>query len=128
MKSESEVSQLSQIEAAKHGCILWRNNSGAFTDATGRHVRYGLGNISKKQNEKFKSTDLIGITSVLITPEMVGQTIGVFTAFEVKGEGWREPKNIREIAQLAFIFFVKARGGIASFISSVDQVTQNLRR
>ncbi len=75
MKDESEVSQLIQIQARHYDCTLMRNNAGACIDNTGRLVRYGLGNLSKKQTEVFASSDLIGITKKVITPDMVGQTV-----------------------------------------------------
>lgn len=114
LKSESEVQQLIQLEAAKHGCILMRNNSGAgtFTDENTKqqsHVRFGLDNISKEHNERIKSSDLIGLWN------------GLFVAVECKKEGWKfNPKDKREVAQLAFINFIKTHGGIAGFCSSVD--------
>ena len=87
-----------------------RNNSGALPDRTGRVVRYGLGNVSKTYTDKVKSSDLIGITKVVITPSMVGKTLGVFTAVEVKKEDWDEGKKFdtREIAQNNFINWVKS--------------------
>jgi len=127
MMLEDEVQQYVRIEAAKFGCILLRNNSGVLEDKTGRPVRYGLANESSKQNEIFKSSDLIGITPVVITPDMVGRTIGVFTAIEVKKEGWKfNPNNKRESAQLAFINWVKKLGGIASFVQSNDDMKKTL--
>lgn len=120
MMLEDEVQQLVQIEAAKHKVILMRNNSGALKDASGRPVRYGLGNISKEQNDKMKSSDLIGITEVVVTQDMVGKTLGVFTAIEVKREGWQYKGDEREVAQKNFIDWVKSRGGIAAFVCSVD--------
>lgn len=121
MMLEDEVSQRIQLEAPKVNCKLMRNNSGGFTDSTGRGIRYGLDNISKKHNDTFKSSDFIGITEILITPDMVGKKIGVFTAAEVKKEGWN-PKNYdaRETAQKNFIDFIKAKGGIAGFCTSVE--------
>jgi len=99
-----------------------RNNSGAFTDATGRLIRFGLGNISKEHNDNMKSSDLIGITTMVVTPEMVGKTIGVFTAFEVKGSDWKPGRDKkREKAQENFINWVRLKGGISSFISSIDE-------
>ena len=98
-----------------------RNNSGAMKDATGRVVRYGLGNISP--NQKSRSIDLIGITTIVITPEMVGKTVGVFTAFEIKVEDLNKSgKKLseREQYQKNFIDWVKSRGGIAEFLNSVD--------
>ena len=127
MRDENEVQQLVQIEAAKSGIVLMRNNSGALKDATGRVVRYGLGNISEKQNENFKSSDLIAVTPIVITPEMVGKTIGVFTAVEVKREGWVFKNDKRETAQLNFIEWVNKKGGIAFFCSSVDSFIKNMK-
>lgn len=121
MRSESEIQQLVQIEAAKHGIILMRNNSGALKDKTGRMIFFGLGNISKKHGENSKSSDLIGITSVTVTPEMVGRTLAVFTAIEVKEEAWKpSTTDKRERAQRNFIEWVKSRGGIAGFVNSVE--------
>ncbi len=129
MKDESTVSQEVQIQARYFNCTLLRNNSGACVDNQGNLVRFGLGNISKKHNENIKSSDLIGITKVKITPEMVGQTLGVFTALEVKKEAWNPEKKFdkRETAQSAFITWVKAQGGIASFIESVDRLKEIIK-
>ena len=121
MMSEAEVQSRIMMEAAKYGIILWRNNSGAgkFVDEeTGNtsHVRFGLGNISKQQNSRFKSSDLIGI----MPPTFENMCGGVFIAIEVKKEGWKyNPNDEREQAQKAFIDFVKSKGGIAGFASSV---------
>lgn len=119
MKSEAEIQQLIQIEGPHHGCILMRNNSGAMKDETGRLVRYGLGNVSPKQN--IKSSDLIGITTVVVTQDMVGKRIGIFTAIEVKSEEWKPSgKDKREQAQRNFIDWVIKCGGIAGFANSLD--------
>lgn len=129
MKDESTISQEVQIQAPHHGCILMRNNSGACIDETGRMIRYGLGNISKKYTDQIKSSDLIGITKVLITSEMVGTTLGVFTAIEVKKEAWKDTKKLdkRESAQLNFINWVKALGGFAGFANNIDKLPTILK-
>lgn len=128
MKDESTVSQEIQIQAMHHACNLMRNNSGACFDDRGRLVRYGLGNISKAQTAQIASSDLIGITKIVITQAMVGHTIGVFTAVEVKKEDWKEDKKFtaREKAQQAFINWVKANGGFAGFANSVDKLKEIL--
>ena len=119
--TESDLQQLIQMIGVEHGCILMRNNSGAFKDVTGRWVRYGLGNISKKHNDKIKSSDLIGIREIVITPDMVGKRVGVFTAIEVKDPAWTlKPKDTRAQAQEAFIEWVKGKGGIAGFATSIE--------
>lgn len=126
---ESEVQQLCKIEAAKHDCILQRNNVGAFKDATGRMVRYGLGNDSKTRTDQIKSSDEIGFTIVTVTPEMVGQKIAVYTAFEFKREGWTfSEKDKREIAQKRYIDWVLKSGGIAGFVSCLDDLLRILKK
>ena len=130
MKDESQVQQEVQIQARHNNCTLMRNNSGALKDETGRLVRYGLGNVSKQQTEQIKSSDLIGITQVTITPEMVGRSIGVFTAIEVKKESWKMDKKLdkREQAQKNFIEWVLSLGGFAGFANSVDNLKQIIRK
>jgi hypothetical protein len=126
VKSEDEIDQEIQLEASKMGILLMRNNSGVLENRDGTPVRYGLGNISKDQNKKFKSSDRIAIMPVTITPEMVGQTVGVFLAIEIKREGWKFKGEEREIGQKNFIDFVNARGGRAFFAASVDDFKTNI--
>ena len=117
MESESDVQQHIQIAAVHHQCFLMRNNSGALKDATGRWVFYGLGNISKKHGEHIKSSDLIGFT--------IRNGDAIFTAVEVKPPGWKySDRDKRATAQLAFINWVKSKGGIAGFCTSVDDFTE----
>jgi hypothetical protein len=114
--SESNVQTREQLKCAKKGIWALRNNSGAFKEKTGRLVRYGLGNTSKKFNAVCKSSDLIGVEPVLITPDMVGQTIGRFYARECKPEGWVfNPNDAHEVAQRRFISKVNELGGNAAF-------------
>lgn len=121
VQPEAEVQAKIQIEGPMHGCILMRNNSGAFTDESGRVVFFGLGNISKKHSDNIKSSDLIGFRRVTITPQMVGQTVAIFTAVEVKRSDWKPSKTCkREKAQMAFISWIQACGGVAGFANSVD--------
>ncbi len=127
---ESRASQEVKLRASEWGCKLFRNNSGMLFNQDGVPVRYGLGNISKKFNAKIKSSDEIGWTPVTITPEMVGKTIAVFTAFENKTPGFniRESyrEGSREAAQLKFINIVKQANGIAGFTRSAHDVDQVL--
>jgi hypothetical protein len=115
MSAEHEVQKMEQLKAARRGAWLLRNNSGAFKDAAGRLVRYGLGNISRKMNEIFKSSDLIGIEPVVITQDMVGQTIGRFVAIECKAPGWKYTGDDHEEAQQRFLCKVVELGGRAYF-------------
>jgi hypothetical protein len=128
MKDESTVQQEIQIAAMHFNCTLMRNNNGAAVDKTGRLVRYGLGHISPKQ--EYKSSDLIGITKVVITPDMVGKTIGVFTALEIKKEDWDCNKKLddHEVKQNNFLQWVIANGGIAAFVNKVDRLKDIFRK
>lgn len=127
---EQRSSQEVKLRAADWRCKLFRNNSGMLYNKEGVPVRYGLGNISKKFNAQVKSSDNIGWTPVLVTPEMVGKTIAVFTAFEDKTpkfkirDSYRE--GSREAAQLKFINIVKQAGGIAGFTRSAADVDEIL--
>jgi hypothetical protein len=119
--TESEIQQLVQIEGPKWGCKLERNNSGAFEDKTGRHVRFGLGNVSKKHSDQMKSADLVGFKQIVVTPEMVGKTIAVITGIEMKTPGWKfNPKDAHERAQFNWLQWISNHGGFAGFAQSVD--------
>jgi hypothetical protein len=133
MLSEAAVQQNVRLKASRQGARLFRNNNGGFYDGhprcqcphclrqpKGRFIRYGLANESKRVNQSLKSSDLIGITPVVITADMVGQTLGVFTAIECKKEGWVEGRAsgdqaAKEKAQRNFIDLVNSMGGIARF-------------
>ena len=119
-KGEAVVQQAVRLRACQEGVRLWRNNVGACQDATGRQIRYGLGNDSSKINKHIKSSDLIGITPVTVTPADIGRTLGVFTSIECKHSGWRYSGTERELAQLAWLELVAAMGGIGRFETGVN--------
>ena len=108
---ESNNQQSLRLYWSQNHGRLWRNNVGA----EGR-LRYGLANDSKQLNQKLKSSDLIGITPTLITPDLLGKTLGVFTSIEVKAYGWRYRANDeRAAAQLRWLQLIYGLGGIAGF-------------
>lgn len=117
-KPEAVVQTDVRLEASRKGLRLFRNNVGVLTDDRGVPVRYGLCNESKQMNKKVKSSDLIGIRPVLITPVHVGQVIGQFVAREVKPEAWRYSATEREQAQLKFLELIMSFGGDAAFANS----------
>lgn len=123
MSSESVNQQQARLLMAQMGAQIWRNNSGAYQDETGRYIRYGLCNDSAALNKRIKSSDLIGATPVLIMPHHVGRTVGVFTALEVKPSGWKlRPSDERGCAQAAFHTIVKNVGGFAGFVTDPDDI------
>ncbi len=118
--TESDVQQQIQIEGPGVGCQLMRNNSGAFKDQSGRWIFFGLGNISRVGSTKMKSSDLVGFTRVLITPQMVGTVVAVITAVEVKDPKWKlVPSDKRAHAQANWLNWIKANGGFAGFAQSI---------
>jgi hypothetical protein len=127
MSSEAVVQQQVRLALARMGALMYRNNSGAFTDENGRHVRFGLGNDSAQLNAVVKSSDLIGLVPVTITPDMVGKTIGVFTAIECKRPGWHmTPGDKRACAQEKFITLVKDAGGFGGFATDPQDLNRIL--
>lgn len=104
-----------RLGADRWGWSLWRNNSGVLPDATGRPVRYGLGNESDRINAVMKSSDWIGIDAG-----------GRFVAVEQKPPGWVFRGSAREVAQLNFINHVKAKGGVACFATCWADVIREL--
>jgi hypothetical protein len=120
MKESASASHI-RLFAAQCGVDLWRNNVGACEDHTGRQIRYGLCNDSPTLAKRVKSSDFIGITPVLITPQMIGQVIGVFTAVETKASDWKfSPSDERALAQSAFHDIVRRAGGFAGFARHIE--------
>lgn len=108
--SEQALQAALRVHAPKRGARLYRNNNGACLDENGRMIRYGLGNDSKKLNDVWKSSDLIGICAD-----------GKFLAVEVKKPGWKlTPGDKRGQAQLKFIETIRAMGGRAGFAQSIE--------
>lgn len=125
MTSEADTQNRLRKAASEVGDFLWRNNSGAYEDHTGRWIRYGLANDSRAVNQVFKSSDLIGITRRIMTPADVGRVFGIFTAIEVKGPKWHLiPSDKRGHAQQRFINEVRKAGGFAGFVTHPDQMKE----
>ena len=90
---------------------LFRNQCGALPDPrTGRLVTFGLAR---------GSADLIGWRTVVVTPDMVGQRLAVFTSIEVK-----TPTGRLRPEQRAWLGVVRGAGGVAGVVRSVDDALQ----
>jgi len=61
------------------------------------------------------SSDLIGFTTVTVTPEMVGQKVAIFTAVEVK-----QPGRYPSPTQRNFIAQVRQNGGRSGVATDVN--------
>lgn len=104
---ERDAQQAIQIAVSQSGARVWRNNVGTFYTKDGRPVRCGLAP---------GSSDLIGITPVVVTPDMVGRTLGIFTALEVKAKSGRA-----SVEQINFIGTIRRLGGIAGQVRTVAE-------
>ena len=128
MSSEEDTQNRLRVAMSQRGGFLWRNNSGVHIiyrpdGRVDRVIRYGLANDSKRDNDKFKSCDLIGLTPRIIQPQDVGRLFGIFTAPEVKHPDWTlRPSDARGHAQLKYINAVIACGGFAGFVTHPDQL------
>lgn len=119
---EARVQDEARLLASKMGWRLFRNNVGVLKDERGVPVRYGICNDSPAMNKRIKSSDLIGIRPVVITPDMVGSTIGQFVAREVKKAGWKYKGTEHERAQLAFGTLIIGLGGDFRFWSGEGEL------
>ena len=98
-RSESNIQRDIMMALSNAGCIVWRNNTGALRDATGRLVRYGLCK---------GSSDIIGIC-----PD------GKFLCVEVKSAKGRSTPD-----QERFIAAVRSKGGRAGVARSVEDALE----
>lgn len=86
--------------------VVYRNNVGELHTPYGGYIKFGL---------CVGSSDLIGIKPIVIKPDDVGKTIGVFCAFEVKTE-----KGNLDDDQKDFINTIKRLGGITDVLRSIS--------
>lgn len=69
------------------------------------------------------SSDLIGWTPVVVTPDMVGKTVAIFTAIEAK------TANVRATAQQEnFLRVVREHGGIGAVCYTPGEVVLELEK
>ena len=107
--NEAALTRHIQVALTGKHSRMWRNNCGVLIDSRGQRVTYGLCP---------GSSDLIGLRALTITPEMVGETVAVFVAVEVKRPDFRGkvPEH-----QQQFITTVRELGGRAGFATSVSE-------
>lgn len=111
---EGVIQQAIRLALSDAGAVMFRNNVGATHTFDGRLIRYGVCNPG--------GSDLIGWTAVTITPDMVGRTVAVFTACEVKRPGGKATED-----QLNFLSAVKRAGGFAGIARSPGEAVDILK-
>ena len=108
------------LRASEMGARLFRQNTGMAW--VGNVIRNGH-QVVVTEARPFHaglcvgSSDIIGITPVLITQDMVGKTVGIFTAYEAKTGKLTASKD-----QEKFIAMVRRLGGIAKVVRSPDDI------
>lgn len=131
MTPEGKVQDDVEVLASSFFSRLLRNNSGALFNDLGTMVRYGLGNISAKFNKKNKSSDLIGWTTITITPDMVGRKVAIFTAIEIKPETFKINPPYRDDstpwAQERFVYQVREAGGFGAIVNSGEHYKTTMK-
>jgi hypothetical protein len=112
--ANAETTLQQQIRLAlgtHHELRIFRNQVGSLPDPrSGRLVQFGLAR---------GSADLIGWRTLVITPEMVGQRVAVFTSLEIK-----TPTGCLAPAQRQWLHAVEGAGGIAGVARSVADALQ----
>ena len=123
--NESELMDTIHLElGGRSDTRLFRNNIGKAWVGRGKAVRCNNG-VFLPHGQQYQfglppgSSDLIGVKSITITPDMVGQTVGVFAAVEVKSKTGRIRKE-----QRAFMETVTKFGGIAGVVRSVEDAVE----
>lgn len=125
--SEADLMRQIQIDMCHDsGVRLWRNNVGdgwvgsvarrtpfEITLSHYRPIHFGLG---------VGTSDLIGLRSIEITPDMVGKRVAVFTALEVKSRSSRPTPE-----QRAYVEVVKFLGGFAGVVRSVGDAEKVMK-
>lgn len=108
-----------QCAMVDQGAVLWRNNVGLFLQGKQTTIKESgmhkvlAGDVILSRPRRVKcgldngSSDLIGLTPVVVTQAMVGRTLAVFTSTEAKDDG-KEP----EPDQWDWIKMVNDNGGI----------------
>ena len=105
--AETTLQQRIRLALGTHPELrLFRNQVGQLPDPrTGRMVQFGLAR---------GSADLIGWRTLVVTPDMVGQRIAVFTSLEIK-----TPTGRLTPVQRNWLGAVQQAGGIAGVARSV---------
>jgi VRR-NUC domain len=125
--TENDVRNGILLQVSKMGVRLWVNTVGTGwfgkvahrkgTNVTLEHARpvdvgFGPG-----------TSDLIGYTPITVTADMVGKTLAVFTAVEVKSPSGRPSEE-----QLEFLEHIRGGGGLACVARASDDVFKEISK
>lgn len=118
---ERDIQNAIRLAASAAGMTTWRNNVGTGWAGEVTHLADGsvlIHNPRPLHAGLCKgSSDLIGIRPVVVTAEMLGQTLAQFAAVEVKSSRGR----VTEV-QDRFLQFVRSAGGYAVIARSAEDL------
>lgn len=114
---ESAIVPRVRLALSRAGAKMFRNNVGLawYGKNKDQPVKYGLASPG--------GSDLIGWTPIEVTEDMVGTTIAVFTAVEVKRPGGHKTPE-----QHNFVEQVRLSGGLAGFAESESDALAILKK
>lgn len=128
--SERRIQSEIMLALADHGMTAWRNNVGtgwagsrATQIKTAGAVKVEPGDVVVRNARPLHaglckgSSDLVGLRSVIVTPEMVGETLAQFVALEVKRPGAKPTQEQRR-----FLEFVGNAGGLARIVRRAEDL------
>jgi hypothetical protein len=119
--SEKAIQNAVLLAASHAGFTLWRNNTGQTW--AGEATRLKDGSVLIRNPRPLHvglckgSADLIGLRPVVVTAEMLGQTLAQFTAIEVK-----TPQGKLSEPQARFLAFIESSGGLALVARSARDI------
>ena len=100
---ETNIMNRIMLAMSKKGWLVWRNNVGLFKTPDGkRSINIGVKG----------SPDIMAIKPTVITPDMVGKTVGIFVGVEVKTATGRQSeaqKKWQGVAESKGIEYILAR-------------------
>jgi len=117
LNRETAIQRRIMLALSEAGCTVWRNEVGGMW--VGRVIHQDGQTVTLANAQMIQaglctgSADLVGISPVVVTPEMVGETVGRFMGIEVKTE-----KGRASVEQKNWTRHVLARGGVAGIARS----------
>lgn len=118
---EKSIEEATKVEASARGGRLFKNEIGlAKYQRNGKKwaVAYGVGGPG--------APDLMGWVPVVITPDMVGQTLGLFVAVEMKKPGKKLEKHQNKFRKAALVSCPSLRIGWADSVEGAMDVMEGL--
>ena len=119
---ESSIQNEVQIALSQAGHYNLRINSGQFWGGSilaHDGARLVLEHPTKIMGAPAGTSDIIGCVTRTITPEMVGQTVAIFAALEVKRPGERPEKH-----QERYLALMRSRGAITGWATSPEEAVK----